>query len=505
MTGTLIGLKGFDVEVEADIMKGLAAFNIVGLPDASIKESKERVRSAIGNSGYRFPIGRITVNLAPANLRKEGSQLDLPIAVSLLTSMGVIVVPPEEKVAYLGELSLDGRISGVDGALAMVISLRELGFEKFVIPVDNAQECSLIQDVEIYPLRDLNEVVAFTNKEHAFEPIQPTTYELLKNEKVYDVDFSDIKGQEQLKRSLEIAAAGAHNILIIGPPGAGKTMAAVRIPTILPDLTFEEAIECTKIFSVSGQMNRRNLVQERPFRSPHHTASAVALIGGGRIPKPGEVSLAHNGVLFLDELPEFSKSVLEVLRQPMEDGEVSIARANASLSYPSDFMLVASMNPCSCGHFGDPLHDCTCTTQQITNYLGKISGPLLDRIDIHIEVQPVKLDSLMTDGPSISSHDMKARVERARQMQLDRYQGEAIDFNGQLNSKLLRKYVKLSLEVSDIMEKAFTKFNFTARSYTKVLKMARTIADLEGSVEIKPEHLLEAIRYRSLDSKYFGH
>lgn len=502
-TCSLLGLTGNLVEVESDITSGLPAFLIVGLPDSSIKESKERVRVAIVNSGYKFPLGRITVNLSPADLKKEGTQLDLPIAISLLSSMGVINYDHDEYI-FLGELALDGRIAPIRGALAMVIAMREFGFRKFIIADENKDECAIINDVEIYPFKNLNDIVSFLNKEKDLVP-HKLVLSKIDDEIHYDYDFKDIKGQESLKRALQIAAAGNHNLLMIGPPGSGKTFSAKHLPTILPDMSFDEKVEVTKIYSIMGLLDRGKLVNQRPFRSPHHSASEVALIGGGHsIPKPGEISLAHRGVLFLDEFPEFDKKTIESLREPIENHEINISRAQASLKYPSDFILIAAMNPCPCGNFGNPLKECTCSQNEIRRYLNKISAPILDRIDIHIEVAPVKYEDLKDTSYSKSSDELKKEVEMARKIQKDRYKNEKINTNSELSTALMKKYIKLSPEVEKLAKLAFNKYNFSVRSFNKILKMARTIADLDQSKDISEKHLLEAVRYRSLDGKYWS-
>ena len=504
-TCVLQGLNGYVVEVETDLSRGLPMFNIVGLPDAAIKESKERVRTAIKNSGYEFPLNRITINLAPANLRKEGSQMDLSIAVGILKAGGIIDDVDIKDTIFIGELSLDGKVNPVEGALPMVISMRDFNIKKCIVPYENREECGIVKDMEIIPVKTLNDVVDYLNKKINIVPFIKSNIDyLFEDKKEFDMDFLDIKGQESLKRTLEIAAAGSHNVLIIGPPGSGKTMAARRIPSILPTLTFEEAIEVTKIYSISGLLKSNFLIEERPFRSPHHTSSSVSLIGGGRVPKPGEVSLSHNGVLFLDELPEFQKNTLEVLRQPMEDGVVTISRINSTITYPAKFMLIASMNPCPCGYYGDPLHNCNCSQGSIDRYLGKISHPLLERIDIHIEVSPLEYNELNEERQGESSKDIRERVNRAKSIQLERYKHDKIFSNSYISNKDIKKYCKLSLEAEKIMGEAFKKYKFSARTYNKVLKISRTIADLDEKDIISDNHVLEAIRYRTLDKKYWG-
>ncbi|MDD7305803.1 MAG: YifB family Mg chelatase-like AAA ATPase [Peptoniphilaceae bacterium] len=502
-TCTLIGLEGKEVEVESDITNGLPAFNIVGLPDSSIKESKDRIRVALINSGYKFPQGRITINLSPADLKKEGTQLDLPIAISLLSSMGVVTFSHDD-FCFLGELSLDGRILPIKGALAMIISMREKGYKKFIIGAANKDECAIIKDIDIYPFENLNSLIAYLNNDKEINPYKLSLAN--SSDKVsYDLDFADIKGQESLKRALQISAAGNHNLLMIGPPGSGKTFSAKHLPTILPDMDFEEKVEVTKIYSVMGLLESGKLMNKRPFRSPHHSASEAALIGGGQsLPKPGEITLAHNGVLFLDEFPEFSKKTIEALREPLENGEIIISRAQASLRYPSDFILIAAMNPCPCGNYGNPLKECTCSQTEIRRYLNKISSPILDRIDIHIEIKPVKYEDLKDNSKSKSSAEMKKEVERARFIQKERYKNEKVKTNSSLNTRLMKKYIKLDKETEKVASLAFKKYNFSVRSFNKILKMSRTIADLDGKENIESKHILEAVRYRALDEKYWS-
>ncbi|MDO5301235.1 MAG: YifB family Mg chelatase-like AAA ATPase [Tissierellia bacterium] len=501
-TCTLEGLHGHLVEVETDLTRGLPKMTIVGLPDTAIKESGERVRSAIKNSGYEYPMNRMTINLFPANLRKDGTQMDLAILISILAATGTVIDEAYQQFVYLGELQLNGAIGGVLGALPMVISLREQGFSKFIVPRENGEECAVVGDVDIFAVETVGELVDFLNGKTTLSPVLPQPID--EGPRQYALDMKDIKGQGPVKRVLEIAAAGGHNLLMIGPPGSGKSMSAKRLPSILPSMSFEEAIEVTKIYSVTGLLRGTGLVTQRPFREPHHTASAVALIGGGTIPKPGEISLAHNGVLFLDELPEFSQRVLEVLRQPMEERTIHIARANASLEYPANFQLIGAMNPCPCGHFGSQNHECTCSMQQIQRYLGRISRPLLDRMDLHIEVQPVAYEEIREKKDEVSSTEIRQRVERARQIQRERYRELKFETNAALPDKFLEKYCALDAPSQKLMELAFQRYKFSGRTLGKLLKIARTIADLKGEEAIGQDDLLEAIRYRSIEGKYWG-
>ncbi len=503
-TCILQGLEGYIIDVEVDISNGLPQLSIVGLADMSIKESKERVRTAIKNSGFKFPLSRITINLAPANLKKEGSQIDLAIAVGILSATEVVENKDISEICFIGELSLDGKVNKINGALPIVISLRELGVKQVVIPLDNKEECGVLDGIEIIPVKSLSQAVSYLNGEIKIEPYKIETLSMFDEEEEFSERFEDIKGQEGAKRAMEIAAAGGHNILFIGPPGSGKTMISKRITSILPKLTFEESLEITKIYSISGLLEGNKLIKKRPFRSPHHTTSPATLAGGGTTPKPGEVSLSHYGVLFLDEFPEFNKSAIEILRQPMEDGTVTVSRVNATLTFPSRFMLIGTMNPCKCGYFGDPLKECTCTQRSIDNYLSKISGPILDRIDLHTEVKPVKYSDLEKDNKDVeTSKDIRKRVNRARRLQVERYKGENIFSNAELGSRDIEKHCKLDESSRNLLELAFNNLGLSARAYNKILKVSRTIADLEESVSIKDKHIAEAIQYRSLDRKYW--
>ncbi|MBP3501909.1 MAG: YifB family Mg chelatase-like AAA ATPase [Clostridia bacterium] len=499
---TLHGLEGFIVDVQVDVAGGIPCCDIVGLPDISIRESKERVRAAIKNSGYEFPSRRIVINLAPATIKKEGSAFDLPIAIAILMASGCINEFSHEKVVFLGELSLDGNINGIQGILPMCIEAKRLGIKKIVVPKDNVKEASVVSGIEVIPVNSLNQVVAYLNGQILIKNEQFNFENLYKCNYDGNLDFSEVKGQKNIKRAIEVAASGAHNCLLIGSPGSGKTMMARRIPTILPNLSFDESLEVTKIHSIAGNITSKNpFIVNRPFRYPHHTISKTSLVGGGKIPKPGEISLAHYGVLFLDELPEFDKSTIEVLRGPLEDGKITISRVNAVLTYPCKFMLVASMNPCPCGYYGSD-KECNCSSQSIKKYIGKISGPLLDRIDIQVEVSSVKYENLNSKNEEESSAKIRKRVEETRKIQLDRYKEIGIFSNSELTPKLIEKYCKLDSKCKEILEKAFDKLGLSARAYGRILKVARTIADMEKSENIKATHLLEAIQYRSLDKKY---
>lgn len=500
-TGALHGLEAKPVIVETDLSPGLPSLSMVGLPDITVREAGARIRSAILNSGFKFPAKRITINLSPANTRKEGSHFDLPIAVGVLSSIGEVEKRAKRGYAFIGELSLTGEINGIDGVLPLVIGLKDCGIKKIILPADNIREAGLVKNVELYPARRLRQVVEHLSGTRIIRPLIAEG-KIIGNNRPYDQDYKDVAGQENVKRAITVSCAGRHGILLVGVPGIGKSMVAKRMPTVLPEMSYEECLEVTKIYSIGGELSSKQpMITQRPFRTPHHTISRTAMVGGGNKPKPGELSLAHFGVLFLDEISEFGRNVLDSLRQPLEDNIIDIARVGGKYSFPCDVMLVAAGNPCPCGYFGSKTNECTCSQTQINNYRSKLSGPLMDRIDLHVEMVPPQYEQLEgnemdSNKKRTSSADMRKAVERARKMQQERYKNERISFNSQLTSNMKKNYCGLKMESRKMLEAAFKTMNLSARAYDKIVKISRTIADLEESESIELHHVAEALSYR---------